>query len=924
MTDPFGTDALRAATLLAWTSSPTRLREDAATEADLVRGGYRDRVLTELAQNAADAAERAGVPGRLEVRLDDGELHVANVGAPLDEAGVQALSALRVSGKSAGVGRFGVGFTAVLAVGDEIELRSTTGSIAFSADRTRDEIVRAGLSEPESGIPVLRLVWPIDAAPVAGCDTEIVVTLRSGLDGEALLDAMPGEAVDLLLELPALHSIRIGEREFARSERDLGDGLTEVSVGDRTWWQYTGPSARWLVSVSGGAVRASDGDVLRAPTRSDEELSLPALVVANTDLQPDRRRILPGAAIAHLADGYAEFVAALPHSQRLALVPLPGFARGAVDEQLREAVLRQLADHPWLPGVAGRDLRPGDATMLPGLGDDLAELLVDTVPGLLAPEMSGPGGVRALAAVGVHRLGLARLAELLAGLEREPAWWGRLYEALTPLVVDALAVEELAAIPVPLTDGRTVTGPRTVVLGHDLGSAGRGVDWIRLVHPDAAHPLLTRLGAGTVGALDVLTDPALRERIEDHADGPPGADDWPGESGGGATELADAVLPLVEAAAAQGALPGWLGALPLPDEVGDVRPADELLLPGAPLATVLDVDSPFGTVASALVETHGAEALRALGVGWGFTVLRAELPTGPEHDLDDESDWWATLPDDPEVLIAVRDLDLVDPDTWPAALTLLASQPETASLLADRSGYTAWWLRRHARVRGVALGSLRAPDDRTFEGLLDVLDHPDAATLSGALAADRVEGTEMAELLLGRLADPDRDPGPAVVVRAHRLLAEATAAGVLDLDALMPPARVRAIDGTVADPAEALVLDRAWLAAAIPADRLVVGDLVSVDALAELLDLPPASERVRGEVLGVGRAGDWAREPAAVLASVASGRALPSGAVVLHETLTVRLSGAVEADVEVPWWVDGSGRTHVDERRLGPGVTGGW
>ena len=42
--DPFGTAALRDGTLLAWRSSPTRLREDTATESDLVRAGYRDRV----------------------------------------------------------------------------------------------------------------------------------------------------------------------------------------------------------------------------------------------------------------------------------------------------------------------------------------------------------------------------------------------------------------------------------------------------------------------------------------------------------------------------------------------------------------------------------------------------------------------------------------------------------------------------------------------------------------------------------------------------------------------------------------------------------------------------------------------------------------------------------------------------------------
>jgi len=41
--------------------SPTRFREDANAEEDLRLGGYRDRLLVELAQNAADAAGSGGV-----------------------------------------------------------------------------------------------------------------------------------------------------------------------------------------------------------------------------------------------------------------------------------------------------------------------------------------------------------------------------------------------------------------------------------------------------------------------------------------------------------------------------------------------------------------------------------------------------------------------------------------------------------------------------------------------------------------------------------------------------------------------------------------------------------------------------------------------------------------------------------------------
>src|SRR3954452_20822670 len=117
--DPFDTAALRARVLDAWAASPARFREDANAEEDLVRGGYRDRVLVELAANAADAAVAAGVPGRIRFELRDGYLLVANSGAPLDAEGVQSLSTLRASTKrapGAAIGRFGVGFAAVLAV----------------------------------------------------------------------------------------------------------------------------------------------------------------------------------------------------------------------------------------------------------------------------------------------------------------------------------------------------------------------------------------------------------------------------------------------------------------------------------------------------------------------------------------------------------------------------------------------------------------------------------------------------------------------------------------------------------------------------------------------------------------------------------------------------------------------------------------
>ncbi|MFS2293494.1 MAG: hypothetical protein FWJ90_12435, partial [Actinomadura sp.] len=145
--DPFGTRAIRERVLRAWGESPARFREDANAEEDFALGGYRDRVVIELAQNAADAALRAGVPGRLRLTLrttggpagdsaggaGEAVLTAVNAGAPLDAAGVEALSTLRASAKrddTGAAGRFGVGFTAVVAVSDRPAIASRTGGVA--------------------------------------------------------------------------------------------------------------------------------------------------------------------------------------------------------------------------------------------------------------------------------------------------------------------------------------------------------------------------------------------------------------------------------------------------------------------------------------------------------------------------------------------------------------------------------------------------------------------------------------------------------------------------------------------------------------------------------------------------------------------------------------------------------------------------
>lgn len=923
--------------LAAWRDSPTRLREDSASEADLVAAGYRDRVLTELAQNAADAAAKAGVAGELSVRLVDGRLHVANNGVPLDVSGVHALTALRASGKADTelVGRFGVGFTAVRSIGDEIEVRSTTGSIRFSRVATLNALHDTGIEIPDDlatiAPPVLRLVWPVPTTPVAGADTEVVVHLRPDIDGDALLAAMRAEAPELLLELPALHRIRIGADEYTSAVTDLADGLTELTVSlpsgeHRRWWQYRTARARWLLPVRHGRPVATAPDVLRAPTRSDEELSLPAILVADIPMQPDRRRLLPGARLTEIAAGYADFARALPPRDRLVLVPTPGFARSEADALLREAVTTELRTHSWLPtcpvtpvdnsaqvlDVAAAWLTPaatssetwpeGDlparptapdsiptrASVFPDLTPELAAVLVEFTGPLVIPELSDRAAQEKLSVLDTHRLGPAALADLSSGLEREPTWWRRFYAAVEPFVVDTRTAEEFGALAVPLADGRLVTGPRTVVLDDQL-TVAVPVHWARLVHPDATHALLSRLGARSAAAEDLLTDPGLRDLLEhDPAD----------------PDTVEAVLRLAPFAPAD-SLPTWLGLLELPDDTGESRPADELLLPGAPLGEVLEPDSPFGTVADSVVDEYGAEALRAIGVGWDFGVVTDPDPIGPDHDLDDEPAWWESLSEDPRDLSAVRDLDLVDENHWPTALRHLLAVPRTRALLADRDGYTAWWLHRHAHIDGVALGRLRHPDDDEFAGLLPAIagfDARDLDALRPLLVRPDIMSAELAEELLDALADPAKTPAPEVIARTHARLAAAVATGALDPRDLDLPEQVRALDGTVVDAATALVLDQPCFGLVVPADRLVAGDTAHAEPLATLLDLPLVSEEITAEVLGTGTRTTWAASPLGVVLRQLWSPADATGALVLHDTLEIHLRGAVTGTVTVPWW----------------------
>ncbi|WP_207782008.1 sacsin N-terminal ATP-binding-like domain-containing protein [Phytoactinopolyspora limicola] len=994
--DTYGTAELRDQVLHAWAAAPARFREDANAEEELTLGAYRDRVVVELAQNAADAAARAGVPGRVLFRLTGSTLTAANTGASLDAAGVAGLSTLRASPKRSAdtVGRFGVGFAAVLAVSDEPAIVSALGGVRWSRQAARavvadipqlsEELARRGTS-----VPMLRLPFPAgparttdadlitDPAPgdiPAGYDTSVVLPLR---DDEAVAGVTRLlRAVDdaLLLALPALSAVTIeidGEHHTLTAELpdivDASLGLAERRIGARRWrlvraegvaeptlmsdrpveererpgWsvavavpvtdvhQSTGPLGGFGVSDDTGSDTGSDTAgaaipaplpssvpaVIHAPTPTDDTIDLPVLVIATLPLDSARRRTAPGPLTDHLVEhigaAYAHLVASFRTPAALDLIPTP-VGVGELDTAVRRAAVGALSRTPFVPdaGTAGR-LRPDGVVLVDGLrrATDPSRL-APFVPGLPAPGWEHDGVLQRL---GARRVTMSELVDRLAGTELPPSTWRDIYAAL-----DGCDLEDLGALPVPLTDGRLVQGPRSVLLPGEVDADVLAPFRLRVAHPDAVHPLLGRLGAAVATARSVLRDPVVRATVDNPDDDAP-------------EEPTAAVIRLVAASGLTADDEPWLRRIPLPDGTGELVPAEELWLPGVPLLDALDADPAECTVASDVVHDHGTTTLEAIGVRTGFAVLRLpDIPLDQDlwNDLDDEDRWvqetLATLPEEtaPPVMAefaAVRDLDLIQHSAWPRVLGWLAGDPAARAavvdpvrlLLADGTSrvalsYTAWWLRRHVQLGGRRLAEFCAHGaDSTVRALLTPLDAVAAEIDDTFMAALGVAGrlSEVAaQTLVARLGDP------ALRLPVADLAAIYAELATRHPSTLHPPAHIRVPDGTgsrlidadlavIADGPHWLQLDRPGLVPGPPelADVLDL-DLASQahpcapsspgqpapvpDITRELLPAAPDSYIEHDELIVDGQPVDWwfdGRVHAATLDGLARGLAWAGG-----------------------------------------------
>ncbi|MFF9779742.1 sacsin N-terminal ATP-binding-like domain-containing protein [Streptomyces sp. NPDC013978] len=944
--DPFGTARLRRGVLDAWATSPARFREDANAEEDLVLGGYRDRLVVELAQNAADAAARAKVPGRLRLTLRDGVLVAANTGAPLDAGGVESLSTLRASAKrdsqsgghEGAVGRFGVGFAAVLAVTDEPAVVGRHGGIRWSLAEARLLAADTARHSPGLGdeirrrdghVPLLRLPFAAEGSAPESYDTVVILPLRDAAAAdlaERLLHAVDDA---LLLALPGLDEvvIEVGADEARTLRRrvegayvvveDSRDGVTRwrtvaehgaieaALLADRPVEERLRPhwSVTWAVPTGpdGAPVRPRTSAVVHAPTPSDEALGVPALLIASFPLDTTRRHAAPGPLtdflVQRAADAYAALLAAWEPVGEGVIDLVPGpLGKGELDGALRQAILERLPRTAFLPRAVMPEpddeldelsaaLRPRDAEVVEGAGAETVQVLADVLPCLLPAGLERRAELRTL---GVARLPLGDAIDRLAGLEKAPDWWRQLYDSLAGVDPD-----RLSGLPVPLADGRTTIGPRQVLLPAPDGPQTARPDTLarlglKVAHPDAAHPLLEKLGALPATPRAVLTTPQVRAAVAASLDDDGGV--WDEEDGRpDAEELADLVLALVRDAGLEPGDEPWLGALALTDEDGEPAPAGELVLPGSPFARVMREDE-LAFVDAELAERWGEQPLAACGVLANFALVRAtDVVLDPDEleprdgdfaepddaGLLDAVDVWAEdildrFPDSPvppvaTELVAVRDLDLVDEDRWLEALALLARPPlrdalvqPVRILLPDGTHevvrpYTAWWLRGNPVLDGRRpAGLLAAGGDPLLRGLYDEADATGfddeqvlrALGVRTSVAALLDEPGGAAELL-DRLADPDL---PVSAAQLHGLYG---ALAYLDPEQVTLPDELRAVvDGavTVVDAADAVVVDSPDLLPFTSGVPLLPVRPSRAAELAELFQVRRLSESVTGQV----------------------------------------------------------------------------
>ncbi|MFZ3497841.1 DEAD/DEAH box helicase [Streptomyces sp. 5.8] len=223
--------------------NPDRIEEDANGERRIHQGGYGDRQLFELVQNAADEL-REQVGGRIHVVLTRGHLYCANEGTPITPEGADTILRMGVSRKRGGqIGRFGVGVKSVLSVTRTPQFFTRDWAFGFDADWSGAEILRAvnegraskGLPPVDSvgETPILRLARPLDLERERTEDS-VLHDLLCWATTVVRLPLLPGVDARLASDIHQTpRERRDAEREFPRLFQLFSNHVGTLRLEDR-------------------------------------------------------------------------------------------------------------------------------------------------------------------------------------------------------------------------------------------------------------------------------------------------------------------------------------------------------------------------------------------------------------------------------------------------------------------------------------------------------------------------------------------------------------------------------------------------------------------------------------------------------------------------------------------------------------------
>ena len=243
--------------IAAYRAKPTLVTEHANHEESIRTGGYANRTLLELVQNAADAMAGSGAGGandhgRVEIVLDPANrvLYCANSGRPFSRSGLIAITHAHLSGKRGDeIGRFGLGFKSVLAVTESPQVLSRSVSFEFNSPQAREAIARISSS---SRYPALRTATLLDAENEIRRDpilaelavwASTIVKLPDASNLDRLREEIESFSSEFLLFVSAVREVKlriVGSDPFETSHvsRDFGNGILRIEGprGDGEDW----------------------------------------------------------------------------------------------------------------------------------------------------------------------------------------------------------------------------------------------------------------------------------------------------------------------------------------------------------------------------------------------------------------------------------------------------------------------------------------------------------------------------------------------------------------------------------------------------------------------------------------------------------------------------------------------------------------